>query len=144
MVSLCSCLRGSIRSYILPEQRTPYDLDQMSQLSAKQEDAKIESDIAQKLAALQTKTDLEVEALLEATVTQGPGKYVSRYIPRSVAAPSFMDRKLQQLKVSFSKLFNYMFILFTYNIHNLTFQLPLALFAARLRHFAAEYFPSIL
>ena len=60
---------------------------------------KVESDIAQKLAALQTRTDLQDEALLEATVRQGPGKYKSRYIPRTVAGPTFMDRKLQQLKV---------------------------------------------
>ena len=65
-----------------------------------QELTKDESDTTQKLAALQTKTDLEDEALLEATVRQGPGKYVSRYIPRTIAAPTFMDRKLQQLKVS--------------------------------------------
>lgn len=64
-----------------------------------QEGGKDESDVAQKLAALQTKTSLNDEALLEASASQGSENYVSRFIPRTVAGPSFMDRKLQQLKV---------------------------------------------
>ncbi len=66
---------------------------------AKQEEGEEESDISQKLAALQTSTPLEDAALLEASETQGSENYRSRFIPRAVAGPSFMDRKLQQLKV---------------------------------------------
>lgn len=59
-----------------------------------------DSDIAEKLAAMHTSSSIEEEDKTAEITPEQALESISNFIPRSVPGPSFMERKLQHLRVS--------------------------------------------